>query len=265
MLCCTHLLYKWLISHLSKDITTIDGMSGHKWAQYFVSLTHKDIFWFPQILNRKDMILSYASFPNMPLIGSRGCIIYNSILVVRQLGHPLAHKPEGKLLEGLILQEATRNHPTIHMVIHDWGKLKKGILKRPMEESIIPYAQWMGERVHIIKLPFVLEGPVEPRAHVQIMIYVEEGNNLNAIILQLKKEREELEEKFYHTTCEKNQLDIDLNLEIEQLKKSEERTRMEEDQNEQAYAKLRVISSSLSAHKDELDRGWHQRDEWKNI
>lgn len=36
------------------------------------------------------------------------------------------------------------------------------------------------------------------------MISVEERNNLNAIILQLKKENEELEEFFYHTTCEKN-------------------------------------------------------------
>lgn len=47
MMCCALLLYKWFISHLSKDITTIEGMNGHKWAQYLVSLNQKDIPWFP--------------------------------------------------------------------------------------------------------------------------------------------------------------------------------------------------------------------------
>ncbi|KAI5398674.1 hypothetical protein KIW84_064155 [Lathyrus oleraceus] len=144
-----------------------------------------------------------------------GCITYNPILAARQLGNPLAYKHEDRLLEGFILQEATRNHPIIQRIIHDWGKLKKGILKRPREESIISYAQCMRERVRIIKLPFVQEGPVTPRVHVPIMISVDEGNNLNTTILQLKKENEELEDMFYQTICEKNQLDKDLNIALE--------------------------------------------------
>lgn len=46
--------------------------------------------------------------------------------------------------------------------------------------------------VCILKLPFVQEGPVAPKAHAPIMISAEEENNLNAIVLQLKKENEEL-------------------------------------------------------------------------
>lgn len=60
-------------------------------------------------------------------------------------------------------------------------------------------------------------------------------------------------------------MDKDLNIALEQLKRSEEMTRMEEDKKEQAYVDLRVISSSLNAHKDELDRAWCQMDEWKDI
>lgn len=87
------------------------------------------------------------------------------------------------------------------------------------------------------------------------------GDNLKATILQLYKEREELEEKFDQTTCEKNQLEKDLNLALEQLKKSEEMNRVEEDKKEKAYVDLRVICSSLNIHKDELDIAWCQRDE----
>lgn len=38
------------------------------------------------------------------------------------------------------------------------------------------------------------EGLVAPKAPIPIMIFVEEGNNLNATILQIKKDKEELEE-----------------------------------------------------------------------
>ncbi|KAI5444560.1 hypothetical protein KIW84_012992 [Lathyrus oleraceus] len=92
-------------------------------------------------------------------------------------------------MRGLILQEINRNHATIQRIIHAWGQLNKGILKRPREEPIVPYAQWMREREHITKLLFVQEGPVAPKAPSPIMISVEEGNNLNTTILQLKKEK----------------------------------------------------------------------------
>lgn len=133
MLCCAPLHYKWHIFHLARDITTVERISGHKWAQYMVSLINKDIIWFPQILNRKDMIISHGGFPNVPLIGSRGCITYNPILDMRQLGHPLPYNPEDKLLEGFVLQEATMNNPTVIKIIHARKQLNKvkGSLKRP--------------------------------------------------------------------------------------------------------------------------------------
>lgn len=96
------------------------------------------------------------------------------------------------------------------------------------------------------------------------MIVLEEGNSLNTTILQLKKEKEELKEKFYQTICEKNWLDKVLNVALEQLKRSEEMTRLEEENKEQAYAGLGVISSIISAHRGELGRAWHQRYECKD-
>lgn len=60
-------------------------------------------------------------------------------------------------------------------------------------------------------------------------------------------------------------MDKDLKLALEQLKKREDMTRVEEDKKKQAYADLRVIISILRAHKDELDRAYRQRDEWRDI
>lgn len=139
MLCCAPLLYKWLISHLAEDITIVEEMSGHKWDQYLVSLTGKNIIWYPQILHRINMILICGNFPNVPLIGSKGCITYNPTLANRQFGYPLVYKPDDKLLEGFVLQGVTMKDPTILKVIHSWKKIKQGrsSLKRPRDEPAI--------------------------------------------------------------------------------------------------------------------------------
>lgn len=78
----------------------------------------------------------------------------------------------------------------------------------------------MREMVCITNLSFFQEGQLAQKDRTPIMISVEEGNNLNATILQLNKENEELEETIYHTTCKKNQLDKYLNVALEQLKNS---------------------------------------------
>lgn len=50
----------------------------------------------------------------------------------------------------------------------------------------------MKERVHKVNLPFALKQLVEIRAPIPVVISMEEVNILNATILQLRKEKEEL-------------------------------------------------------------------------
>lgn len=113
MLCCACFLYKWFISHVFKDMYVVENMNGYKWYQYLVSLTEKSILWYPQILNREDMIISCGDFPNVPLIGSKGYISYNPTLSMRQLDFPLTYKPSDKLLEGFVLHDLTVESPTL--------------------------------------------------------------------------------------------------------------------------------------------------------
>lgn len=42
-------------------------------------------------------------------------------------------------------------------------------------------------------------------------------------------------------------------------------TRIEEDKKEQVYTDLKVVSSSLKTHKNELDKSRHKSGEWKYI
>lgn len=77
------MLYKWPISHITKDMSTVKIMNGRKWAQYLVLLTDKNNIWYPQILHHDDIIMSSGNISNVPLIGSKECINYNLTLAMR--------------------------------------------------------------------------------------------------------------------------------------------------------------------------------------
>jgi hypothetical protein len=99
MRCCIPLLYSWFTSHVP---FTIKAMEGHEWSQKIMVLTEHSVLWYAKKLGREDVTVSCGGFPNVPLIGTRGCINYNPMLAIRQLGYqgtcekyqtPLSHCP----------------------------------------------------------------------------------------------------------------------------------------------------------------------------
>jgi len=56
-------------------------------------LNQKKILWQPSWQQRTSLIYSNANFPNVPLIGTKGCINYNPILAQRQFGYPIREAP----------------------------------------------------------------------------------------------------------------------------------------------------------------------------
>lgn len=102
---CLPLLYKWITSQVFKLNAPVSDISSTDWAQALVSLTKRDITWYHIKLNMEKIIISYGSFPNIHLIGSKGCINYNPILDIRQFGYPMLGKPKDKELEEMILDD----------------------------------------------------------------------------------------------------------------------------------------------------------------
>jgi hypothetical protein len=71
-------------------------------------------------------MVATGDFPNVPLIGSRGCINYNPILAVRLLGYPMVEKLDDEALEGFVLHDMGVNDPSIlQRIIRSWGKVNK--------------------------------------------------------------------------------------------------------------------------------------------
>ncbi|XP_050875825.1 uncharacterized protein LOC127079490 [Lathyrus oleraceus] len=100
ILCCAPLLYKRFISHLPKSRLFRENPQKLKWSQRFMSIDQGSIHWYDPSYDVEVIIDSCGEFPNVPLLGVHGGINYNPILSRRQLGYPMADKPDNLLLSG---------------------------------------------------------------------------------------------------------------------------------------------------------------------
>ncbi|XP_050875924.1 uncharacterized protein LOC127079583 [Lathyrus oleraceus] len=100
ILCCTPLLYKWFISHLPRSGLFRENPQKLRWSQRFMSIDQGNIHWYDPSYDVGVIIDSYGEFPNVPILGVHRGINYNPILARRQLGYPMANKPDILLLSG---------------------------------------------------------------------------------------------------------------------------------------------------------------------
>ena len=100
IVCCTPVLYVWLASHVAyHEGRSVCPLQGYRmcfkkgkanWEELLAGMTGASISWFPRWKEGGAGVLySCEGFPNVPWIGTRGCINYNPVLAIRQLGYPM--------------------------------------------------------------------------------------------------------------------------------------------------------------------------------
>ena len=67
-----------------------------------MTLRHSYIHWCSRSLENVIIIDRCGEFPNVPLLGIRGCITYNPCLALRQFGYALRDGPHEMLIQGLV-------------------------------------------------------------------------------------------------------------------------------------------------------------------
>ena len=109
IVCCTPALYVWLVSHvLCHESRSVYPLQGHRmcpknrkanWEELLAGMVGASNSWFPRWKEGGAGVLcSCEGFPKIPLMGTRGCINYNPMLAIRQLGYPM----RGALSEEII-------------------------------------------------------------------------------------------------------------------------------------------------------------------
>ena len=71
------------MTHLYKEDYMIPNLTRYEWPQKLRSLTTSSILRYARKLYNSDIFYSCRDFPNVPFIGSQGCINYNPTLSLR--------------------------------------------------------------------------------------------------------------------------------------------------------------------------------------
>ena len=80
IVCCMPLLYRWFISHMPQSDAFCDVRKEPRWAPKIMALTHSDIYWYHRAYQDVEIVDNCVSFPNVPLLGTKGGINYNPVL-----------------------------------------------------------------------------------------------------------------------------------------------------------------------------------------
>jgi len=85
------------------------------------------INWFPRWKEGGvGVLISCGGFPNVPLIGTRGCISYNPVLAIRQLGYPMRGTPLEEEIAPVISRGFNKtNMERLQKVRKAWEVLRK--------------------------------------------------------------------------------------------------------------------------------------------
>ncbi|KAH1265582.1 hypothetical protein GmHk_01G001260 [Glycine max] len=179
IICCLPALCVWLVSHLfQQDTKHPCPLLSHRsctekrrmdWDQLLAGIGGRTISWFPRWKEGKEGVLfSCGRYPNIPLVGTRGCINYNPTLAIRQLGYPMRGAPTEESMSPFLVRDlGAQNSKTIQRIHKAWETpLRKDQELRGIRNGIIGgYHEWMKVRIRgldwLAKLKVVSEENVE--------------------------------------------------------------------------------------------------------
>ncbi|XP_050915957.1 uncharacterized protein LOC127131059 [Lathyrus oleraceus] len=190
--CCAPLFHKWLVGHLPNDDAFLNPHQARNWARRLVVLTAKDIRWCNQNTKGGDFVVSCGKYPNVPLLGTKGCINYNPILLRRQLGYALTHATKDQDLVESFYFPVQDNLELVKQAAGAWRNIQtKGATAYGKCNNISSsqYDSWLRERARITLLPFSMGEPSDP-VIVESVSMVEYNSLKKTLCAQKEAERE---------------------------------------------------------------------------
>ncbi|XP_050895549.1 uncharacterized protein LOC127102189 [Lathyrus oleraceus] len=192
LLRCAPLLYTWFMQHMPEEGPFV--ANELKSPQRLASLTASSIRWYIREWETPDIIVSCGEFPNVPLLGTKGCINCNLMLSRMQHGYSMEGPPDAKDLQPFVLFDIQASNPDVRAIRKDWLKVvRKG--KEFGKRNLLakePYTRWVKERVGEIHLPFILKASVFPKTPEPKPILPEDMEKLTTKVKELELENTEL-------------------------------------------------------------------------
>ncbi|KAL5179605.1 hypothetical protein HKD37_01G000881 [Glycine soja] len=266
IVCCLPALCMWLISHLFRQDTrhpcplqsyrSCAEKGGVDWDQHLAGIGGSAISWFPRWKEGKEGVLFLGGdYPNVPLIGTRGCINYNPALAIRQLGYPMRGAPtEESLSPFLVRNLGAQNLKVIQRIHKAWrSPLKKNKELRGIRNGVTGgYHGWL--RIHAQGLDWLSKLKVIDEENFEAP---EEDEEVRALKLELGKARlakEKFKSAATHIRKGCTELQEENAATARALEQETKRARKEEYGREKFRGALWGSNNELKLRREERDR-----------
>ncbi|KAL5124604.1 hypothetical protein HKD37_02G004977 [Glycine soja] len=266
IVCCLPALCVWLISHLFQQDTrhpcllqsyrSCAEKGRVDWDQHLAGIGGSAINWFPRWKEGKEGVLfSCGDYPNVPLIGTRGCINYNPKLAIRQLGYPMRGAPTEESLSPCLVRDlGAQGLKVIQRIHRAWrNPLKKDKELRGIRNGVIGgYHGWL--RIHARGLDWLSKLKVIDEKNFEAP---EEDEEVRALKLELGKARlakEKFKSAATHIREECTELQEENAATAKALEQETKRARKEEYGREKFRGALRGSNNELKLRREERDR-----------
>ncbi|KAL5123983.1 hypothetical protein HKD37_02G004466 [Glycine soja] len=266
IVCCLPALYVWLVSHLfQQDTRHPCPLQSYRscaekgrvdWDQHLAGIGGNAINWFPRWKEGKEGVLfSCGDYPNVPLIGTRGCINYNPALAIRQLGYPMRGAPTEESLSPFLVRDLGAQSLKVMQRVHKaWrSPLRKDKELRGIRNGVISgYHGWL--RVHTRGLDWLSKLKVINEENFEAP---EEDEEVQALKLELGKARlakEKFKSAATHIRKEYAELQEENAATARALEQETKRARKEEYGQEKFRGALWGSNNELKLRREERDQ-----------
>ncbi|KAH1221867.1 hypothetical protein GmHk_12G035189 [Glycine max] len=266
IICCLPALCVWLVSHLfQQDTRHPCPLLSHRsctekrridWDQLLAGIGGRTISWFPRWKEGKEGVLfSCGRYPNIPLVGTRGCINYNPALAIRQLGYPMRGAPTEESMSPFLVRDlGTQNSKTIQRIHKAWETpLRKDQELRGIRNGIIGgYHEWL--KVHIRGLDWLAKLKVVSEEDFEAPEEDEEVQSLKSELGKAKLAKEKIKLAATHVRKECAGLREENAITARALEQETKRARKEEYGRNKFRGALWGSNSELKLRREERDQ-----------
>ncbi|KAH1232798.1 hypothetical protein GmHk_09G025373 [Glycine max] len=261
IVCCLPALCVWLVSHLFKqDIRHPCPLQSYRsCVEKKKSRLGPTLGWDRrqrnQLEGKEGVLFSCGDYPNVPLIGTRGCINYNPALAIRQLGYPMRGAPTEESLSPFLVRDlGAQSLKVIQRVHKAWrSPLRKHKELRGIRNGVIGgYHGWL--RVHTRGLDWLSKLKVIDEENFEAP---EEDEEVQALKLELGKARlakEKFKSAATHIRKECTELREENAATARALEQETKRARKEEHGRDKFRGALWGSNNELKLRREERDR-----------
>ncbi|KAL5141906.1 hypothetical protein HKD37_09G025169 [Glycine soja] len=266
IVCCLPALCVWLVSHLfQQDTRHPCPLQSYRscaekgrvdWDQHLAGIGGSAINWFPRWKEGKEGVLfSCGDCPNVPLIGTRGCINYNPALAVRQLGYPMRGAPTEESLSPFLMRDlGAQSLKVIQRVHKAWrSPLRKDKELRGIRNGVIGgYHGWL--RIHTQGLDWLSKLKVIDEENFEAPEEDEEVRALKLVLGKARLAKEKFKSAATHIRKECTELQEENTATVRALEQETKRARKEEHGREKFQGALWGSNNELKLRREERDR-----------